>query len=58
MSEIEWINNEDEFINALVEIVELVDTDPEAILACPLTTPIKRLDETLAARQPNLASIT
>ncbi len=47
----------DEFIEALIEIVNLVDTDPEAVLACPLTTPVKRLDETLAARKPNLADI-
>ena len=47
----------DEFINALIEISELSDTDPEAVTACPLTTPIKRLDETLAARKPQLADM-
>jgi glycine dehydrogenase subunit 2 len=47
----------DEFINALIEIVALVESDPEAILNCPVNTPVKRLDETQAARQPNLADI-
>ncbi|MDD5699463.1 MAG: aminomethyl-transferring glycine dehydrogenase subunit GcvPB [Victivallaceae bacterium] len=47
----------DEFINALIEIVKLAETDPEAVLACPLTTPVRRLDETQAARHPDLASV-
>ncbi|MFA7183589.1 MAG: aminomethyl-transferring glycine dehydrogenase subunit GcvPB [Victivallales bacterium] len=47
----------DEFIDALIEIAELVDTDPDSILAAPVTTPVKRLDETSAARKPNLADI-
>ncbi|MDD5727479.1 MAG: aminomethyl-transferring glycine dehydrogenase subunit GcvPB [Victivallales bacterium] len=47
----------DEFIAALTEICELVDTDPEAVKACPVTTAVKRMDETLAARKPQLADI-
>jgi glycine dehydrogenase subunit 2 len=46
----------DSFINAMIEIAELAETDPEAITSCPKTTPVKRLDETAAARKPDLAS--
>jgi len=44
----------DNFIDAMIEAAELVDTDPQAIKDAPQTTPIKRLDETKAARELNL----
>ncbi|MCP3966338.1 MAG: glycine dehydrogenase subunit 2 [Lentisphaerae bacterium] len=47
----------DEFIDALIEIAELVDTNPEEILKCPVTTPVRRLDETAAARKPVVADL-
>lgn len=47
----------DEFIQAMIEIAELVETDPEAITSCPKTTPVRRLDETQAARNPVLAEL-
>ncbi|OGV53431.1 MAG: glycine dehydrogenase (aminomethyl-transferring) [Lentisphaerae bacterium GWF2_52_8] len=47
----------DLFINAMIEIAELVEKDPAAITSCPKTTPVGRLDETLAARKPDLASL-
>jgi glycine dehydrogenase subunit 2 len=46
----------DAFINAMIEIAELSETDPEEITSCPKTTPVKRLDETGAARKPDLAA--
>ena len=48
----------DAFIDAMIEIAELVKTDPEKIHNCPTTTPVSRLDETLAAKSPNIASLT
>lgn len=47
----------DHFIDAMIEIAKLVETDPEKITQCPLTTPVKRLDETLAARKPDLCYV-
>ena len=44
----------DIFIAAMKEIAELSEKDPERIKECPLTTPVKRLDETTAARKPDL----
>ena len=44
----------DEFIDALREIVQSAKSDPEAIMAAPQHTVVGRLDETKAARQPDL----
>jgi len=44
----------DEFIDALIEIAERVDTDPASIQAAPVTLPVTRLDETRAARAMEL----
>ncbi len=44
----------DEFITAMIEIAELAETDPDQLTAAPVTTPVRRLDETLAARNPDL----
>ena len=45
----------DAFANALIELAEEVKNNPESIVQCPLKTPVKRLDEALAARKPVLA---
>ena len=47
----------DEFIAAMIEIAELAESDPESLLECPTTTAVGQLDETLAARKPDLASL-
>ena len=47
----------DEFISAMIDIAEMVEKDPESILASPKTTPVGRMDETAAARKLNIASI-
>jgi len=47
----------DAFIEAMIEIAEQARDDPEHILGCPRTTPVGQLDETLAARKPNVASL-
>jgi glycine dehydrogenase subunit 2 len=44
----------DEFIAAMIEIAQLAETDPDQLTAAPATTPVRRLDETLAARKPDL----
>ena len=46
----------DAFIAAMIEIAELAQENPGAITSCPTTTPVGRLDETLAARKPDLCS--
>ena len=45
----------DNFIGAMREIAALAETAPEQVKTCPLTTPVKRLDETTAARKPDLS---
>ena len=47
----------DAFIAAMIEIAELVESRPDEITGCPRTTPVGRLDEALAARKPDLASL-
>lgn len=44
----------DEFINTMIKIAEEAKTNPEKLISAPHTTPVKRVDETLAARHPDL----
>jgi glycine dehydrogenase subunit 2 len=44
----------DEFIDVMIEIAELSQENPKALTQAPLTMPVKRLDETKAARELNL----
>ena len=44
----------DEFCEAMLQIAREAETAPETVRAAPVTTPVGRLDQTLAARQPNL----
>jgi glycine dehydrogenase subunit 2 len=44
----------DGFIEALREIVEQAKINPQALLDAPVTTVVGRVDETRAARQPDL----
>ena len=44
----------DEFVEALRHIVEQAKTNPQALLDAPLTTVVGRVNETRAARQPDL----
>jgi glycine dehydrogenase subunit 2 len=45
----------DAFIAAMIEIAQLAKTNPQYIKDAPKTTPVGRLDETKAAREPDLA---
>jgi glycine dehydrogenase subunit 2 len=53
-TETESIESLDNFIDAMIKIAKEAETDKEKILSAPLSTPVKKLDETLAARQPIL----
>ena len=45
----------DDFINTMIEIAEEIKSNPEDVLKHPLNTPVRKVDETLAARKPDLA---
>lgn len=45
----------DAFAAALIAVAEQAAADPAAVTACPTTTPVGRLDETTAARHPQVA---
>jgi glycine dehydrogenase subunit 2 len=44
----------DAFADALIKIDEETKTHPEIVLKAPYTTPVKRLDDALAARHLNV----
>ena len=44
----------DKFVNVMVKIAEEIKQNPEIVNSAPHNAPIKKVDETLAARQPNL----
>lgn len=47
----------DAFIDAMIKMAKKAETEPEALLAAPVTTPVGRLDETKAAKQVDIASL-
>ncbi|MDQ1265947.1 MAG: glycine dehydrogenase subunit 2, partial [Bacteroidota bacterium] len=44
----------DAFAETLLKICDEAETNPELLLQAPLTTPVRRLDDALAARQLNI----
>jgi len=44
----------DAFCDAMIQIAKEAETNPEVIRSAPVTTPVRRLDQTRAAREPNL----
>lgn len=44
----------DEFVSVMIKIADEAKTNPEKLISAPHNTPVKRVDETLAARQPDL----
>ena len=44
----------DEFIETMIQIAHEAETNPQKVISAPHTTPVKRVDETLAARHPDL----
>ena len=45
----------DEFVETMIQIANEIKANPEEVLKHPLNTPVKKVDETLAARKPDLA---
>ena len=44
----------DQFCDAMIRIAGEAASSPDTLLEAPVTTPVRRLDQTQAARQPNL----
>lgn len=44
----------DEFADAIAAILEKYETDPERVLHAPYATPVRKLDDVAAARNPDL----
>ena len=44
----------DEFVEVMLKIAKEIEQNPAEVLKSPQTTPVKKIDETLAARQPDL----
>ncbi len=44
----------DNFVEIMLKIAREIEENPEGVLKSPQTTPIKKVDETLAARKPDL----
>jgi len=44
----------DEFCDAMIRIAREAEESPETVLQAPVTTRVSRLDQTRAAREPNL----
>ncbi len=47
----------DEFIEVMIELAKLAESDPGLFAEAPVTTPVSRMDEATAARKPNVASL-
>ena len=47
----------DAFIEAMIEIAKLAQNQPEKLKAAPVTTPVSRPDEILAAKELNIACL-
>jgi len=48
----------DAFIEAMIEIAEQAQAEPDALKNAPITTPVSRPNETAAAKYPNIASLS
>jgi glycine dehydrogenase subunit 2 len=53
-TETESVETLDSFVDALRSIVAEARSDPDELHSAPHSSPVRRLDETTAARQPNL----
>ena len=54
MSSYELKESLDNFITVMLKIANEIEKNPSDVLKSPQNTPVKRVNETLAARQPNL----
>ncbi|HQB14525.1 MAG TPA: hypothetical protein PLF52_08745, partial [Syntrophales bacterium] len=53
-NETESIEILDAFCDAMIQIASEARETPKVVKSAPLTTPVKRLDEVKAAREPNV----
>jgi glycine dehydrogenase subunit 2 len=53
-TETESLATLDQFVAAMMEIADEVEHDPETVRTAPHTMPVKRLDEVIASRKPNV----
>ena len=53
-TETEKLEDLDAFCDVMIKIAEETNNDADLVLNAPFTTPVKRLDDALAVRQPNL----
>ncbi len=53
-TETESLATLDEFVQAMLDIADEVESDPEVVRAAPHHTPVRRLDEVAASRKPNV----
>jgi glycine dehydrogenase subunit 2 len=53
-TETESLETLDGFADALLEIAREAEMEPDLLISAPHLAPVRRLDETTAARQPNL----
>jgi glycine dehydrogenase subunit 2 len=44
----------DAFCDGMIQIAREAEASPQTVLDAPVTTPVRRLDQTRAARQPSL----
>ena len=47
----------DNFIEVMIDIAKIAEENPNEILKAPISTPVTRLDETFAARKPNISAL-
>ncbi len=47
----------DAFVDAMIEIAQIAETDPEKLKAAPTTTPVSRPDDVAAVKSLNIASL-
>ena len=53
-TETESLATLDRFVQAMLDIADEIDINPEVVRTAPHTTPIKRLDEVTANRRPSV----
>ncbi len=53
-TETESLSELDAFVDALLAIAEEIEHSPDAVRSAPFTTPVRRIDEAGAARNPDL----
>ena len=53
-TETESLATLDHFVEAMLDIADEIEKNPEVVRTAPHTTPVKRLDEVSASRKPNV----